>query len=318
MVTGARPWDTDRALDDGIARAVVRRLFRSVDAEALTWVGAGWDFDVYRSGDWAVRFPRRAAYGRRAWEVPLLRLVGPGLESLGIRVPVPLEERIAEDLFPYHVTLHRWVPGRDAATLGHDAGLAMLPTLGRALRLIHDTPRDACRALGLPNEEWLMRDRLRETRADLPELRGLVAAETDPVLHHRMEWAATLTDADVPPEPTGPHPLLHNDLATEHVLVDPGTGRLTGLIDWTDAGFGDPANDFVGVFAAWGRAGLEAALAGYGGGGPGLAERVIFMARVATLHWLHDALVRGEDGARQRRWIDHAFAGTHPAGPGPS
>lgn len=315
---GPRPWDTDRELDDDLARTVVRRLFPRVDGRALAWVGAGWDFDVYRSGEWAVRFPRRAAYGRRAWEGPLLRLVAPGLEAMGIRVPVPLEERIAEDLFPYHVTLHRWVPGREATVLDRDAALAMLPTLGRALRTIHDTPADACRDLGLPTEEWLMRDRLRETHADLPELRSLVPVEDDPVLHGHMAWAAALSEDDVPPEPTGPHPLLHNDLATEHVLVDPATGRITGLIDWTDAGYGDPANDFVGVFAAWGRPGLDAALGGYGGGGPGLVERVIFMARVATLHWLHDALVRGEDGARQRRWIDHAFAGRHAAGPGPS
>jgi aminoglycoside phosphotransferase (APT) family kinase protein len=41
--------------------------------------------------------------------------------------------------------------------------------------------------------------------------------------------------------------LVHRDLLTEHVLCDPNSGQLTGVIDWGDAGIDDPAVDFVGL-----------------------------------------------------------------------
>ena len=36
-------------------------------------------------------------------------------------------------------------------------------------------------------------------------------------------------------------PLAHNDLGAEHVLVDPATLAVTGIIDWSDAARADPA-----------------------------------------------------------------------------
>jgi aminoglycoside phosphotransferase (APT) family kinase protein len=36
----------------------------------------------------------------------------------------------------------------------------------------------------------------------------------------------------------------HNDLGIEHVLIDPGTWTVTGIIDWSDAAIVDPAIDF--------------------------------------------------------------------------
>lgn len=36
---------------------------------------------------------------------------------------------------------------------------------------------------------------------------------------------------------------LHGDLSPEHLLLDPGSGRVTALIDWADACLGDPAYD---------------------------------------------------------------------------
>ena len=46
-------------------------------------------------------------------------------------------------------------------------------------------------------------------------------------------WPATHPHA----APTG---FTHNDLGIEHVLVEPETGTVTGVIDWSDAAFADP------------------------------------------------------------------------------
>ncbi|OGM43819.1 hypothetical protein ABOM_007552 [Aspergillus bombycis] len=40
--------------------------------------------------------------------------------------------------------------------------------------------------------------------------------------------------------------LIHNDIKGEHILVD-SDGRITGLLDWADAGVGYPATDIAGL-----------------------------------------------------------------------
>lgn len=308
MSRSSHPWAADRPLDDPRARRVLAVAFPDLPLEGLVRAGSGWDYDVYRAGGWAFRFPRRAERsGDADWEIPLLRRVAPLMASRGVAVPVPERRASAEGLFPYPVTAHRWIPGRDASELPHAVVRDQLPLLGRCLRALHDLPPQELRALGVRPMGWPMARRLEETRDDLSELEGRLGPD-DREIRSLMDRMASLPAAEVPAEPSGPPRMLHADLAAEHILMDPATGRLTGLIDWSDASLGDPANDFVGVAAAWGREGLERALEGYGPADPGLRGRVAFMTRASSLHWLHDALLRGEDGARQRRWIRNALA----------
>ena len=41
--------------------------------------------------------------------------------------------------------------------------------------------------------------------------------------------------------------LVHNDLWPGNVLLDPASGRVTGIVDWERALYGDPLLDFVGM-----------------------------------------------------------------------
>jgi len=41
--------------------------------------------------------------------------------------------------------------------------------------------------------------------------------------------------------------LVHNDLWPGNVLLDPASGRVTGIVDWERALYGDPLMDFVGM-----------------------------------------------------------------------
>jgi aminoglycoside 2''-phosphotransferase len=43
--------------------------------------------------------------------------------------------------------------------------------------------------------------------------------------------------------------VVHGDLVGDHILVDEGSGRLTGIIDFSDVALGDPAQDFLGFWA---------------------------------------------------------------------
>jgi len=81
----------------------------------------------------------------------------------------------------------------------------------------------------------------------------------------------------VPAEYGGPMVLVHNDLLSGHILI--ARGRVTGIIDWTDAGFGDPAADFAGLAHWAGSRALEEALSAYGHPiDPGLPARARYAA----------------------------------------
>jgi aminoglycoside phosphotransferase (APT) family kinase protein len=41
--------------------------------------------------------------------------------------------------------------------------------------------------------------------------------------------------------------LVHNDIKGEHILADPQSGRITGILDWADAVIGSPAGDIAGL-----------------------------------------------------------------------
>ena len=77
----------------------------------------------------------------------------------------------------------------------------------------------------------------------------------------------------------------HNDLGIEHVLIDPATWTITGVIDWSDAAFVDPAYDFGLIYRDLGTAALEAALRSYRNEAEpvdALRERATFYARCSV------------------------------------
>jgi aminoglycoside phosphotransferase (APT) family kinase protein len=58
----------------------------------------------------------------------------------------------------------------------------------------------------------------------------------------------------------GPSRLAHDDISDDHILVQ--DGRISGIIDFSDASFGDPAIDF-GWFWRLGEDSVDAILAHY-------------------------------------------------------
>ena len=92
------------------------------------------------------------------------------------------------------------------------------------------------------------------------------------------------------PSPPPPDPaelvLCHNDLGAEHVLVDPSTFAVTGVIDWTDAAIADPAAEIGRLVRDLGAPRLDAVLGGLGAAGErraGLVERGWAYARCLIL-----------------------------------
>ncbi len=87
-----------------------------------------------------------------------------------------------------------------------------------------------------------------------------------------------------PPEPTT-LVFSHNDLGIEHVLVDPTSFDVTGIIDWGDAAIVDPAYDFGLIYRDLGPEALEAALGSYrlDGDAGRIREQARFYGRCSVL-----------------------------------
>ncbi|HEX9915916.1 MAG TPA: phosphotransferase, partial [Candidatus Bathyarchaeia archaeon] len=83
--------------------------------------------------------------------------------------------------------------------------------------------------------------------------------------------------------------------SSDHILHDPATGDLTGVIDWGDSCAGDPAYDITGLLADYGLAFAEAVVAAKGDPAEYL-ERAGFYARNIGVHQALHGLNVG-DGA---------------------
>ena len=160
-------------------------------------------------------------------------------------------------------------PGAEPHRRPHDATVATV--LGEFLAALHAMPvrqfAGVVATEGEPLSEWL------EGTLDN---HAVVEADVPPEYHD-----AVVTFLTSPPPDAGDTLVFsHNDLGIEHVLVDPQTCRVTGIIDWTDAAIVDPAYDLGLILRDLGPGALDHALTAYGAPDSGaLRERAVFYAR---------------------------------------
>ncbi|HEX5437792.1 MAG TPA: phosphotransferase [Gemmatimonadaceae bacterium] len=299
------PWEPDRTLTREMASALIREQFPAIESDGLTHLGSGWAFDAFLTTDgWVFRFPRRA------WCADLLepeqgvhRLVA---EALPPAVAVPRMELVGEPAlgFPYRFAGHRFLPGIAADAVEPGLLPILAQEIGAAIGAIHALPESAARAAGVSvpraddggGREWLERG-----RRTAFTLRGL-----DPGVDRALGW---LSEVSWPfPRFDGRLRLIHQDLSPEHVLADPATGHLVGILDWTDAILGDPARDFVFLVTWRGWELAEEVLRSYPHAlDPGFRERLRFMARLLSLMWLAMAHERRADLSKFIAGVHHAF-----------
>ena len=212
-------------------------------------IRGGWDsFTFLVDGDHILKFARNAdaAAGHRREAALLPKLAA----AVSFRVPEP-------DFFGTFGEEHTIIgyPRIEGRPLTENDGWR---ALAGALRELHGFPVDVAReALGEPGrvadwQRWYEEFAERVFRQVLPvlddELSMALAREFTVFLNGDWEFPPTL---------------VHRDLAPEHVLVD-DTGRLVGLIDFSDATIGDPAIDFAGLLPVLGPERIETLIADYG------------------------------------------------------
>lgn len=305
------PWSADRELTRAQAGAAIGSQFPELAALPVAPAGVGWDHDVYRVGEWMFRFPRRRVVAEdQPREIAVLALAAEALAGTGIRVPVVEKQARPCEHFPYPFTGARRIEGVPLDRVARLAPAAAR-ALGAALGALHALDRPRWAGLGLERERRDAGQRLAQLVARRDEVAGLLPPALAARCAPWLEGAVVL-----PPEPaTEPHP-IHDDLGADHVLVDPATGRIAGLLDFADAALGDAALDLAGLVAALGPAPVEAVASGWwkvvpaARRDPNLRPRAVFLGRVMALLWLADA-ARAGDGReldRHRLWVRRAFA----------
>ncbi|MEU8935807.1 aminoglycoside phosphotransferase family protein [Streptomyces sp. NPDC048409] len=150
------------------------------------------------------------------------------------------------------------IPGGTAEE--HDVSAVGEADLAGLLTGLREVPVRQAETLGVPRIPPRSLEALRRMAVPAAE-RLAVADEFDPapLLHFTSPGAVQLAAQP------GTAVLVHHDLKGEHLVVS-ADGRVRGVLDWTDAAVGDPAEDIAGLALAVGSgAAVRAAtLAGYG------------------------------------------------------
>ena len=248
----------------------------------------GWSYWTFAHGDRVFRFPRTAAdAGLLTRELRLLPVIAPHLPA-----PVPVAQWVGEwQGRPFAgYTAIEGEPLRREVLFGPGGG-NIARDVGQFLTALHNVPvEQVAEALETPLPDHIL-DQSPDPSDWLESIRMRVFPRLSATLRVAVDSGFTRYARDrlAPP----PH-LIHNDLGFVHLLEH--EGRLAGVIDFSDAGFGDPAGDFVGLLAGGGWHAVDDVVRFYDRSlGRGFHERVEFRYWTAPLYDILYGLDTGEE-----------------------
>ena len=301
------PWATDRELTVAQTGRAIRSQFPDIRANSVRLIGSGWDNDAFVVDDrWVFRFPRRRDMDEQLEkDRKLAPIVAQALSGLGVAVPAMTMLGEPCDDFPYRFGGYRLLPGVPADEIpeGQADPALVGEGLGAVLTRLHSLDADGLANVDLAIETNSPADSLAEVR----EVADALLRRENAEIRRHVQWV--LGSANAPSPYAGEPRFIHNDIASEHLLVDPQSGRLIGLLDFSDSAFGDPAQDFASLPSQLGWEATEAALDAYSLPiDHGFRERLEFLSRAYPIIWLNDVHLSGGDLEKHRRWVLEAFA----------
>jgi aminoglycoside phosphotransferase (APT) family kinase protein len=290
-----------------LARPLVGAV-AAVSREGSGWDHVAWRVDAVDGSAWIVR----AALGEQEpdWaesvrrEVAVMALARGRLGAI-VADAVVLDEAtrcLAHRRLPgvslQELVAHDRVPVGEVERLAGEIG-AMVATIA--------TIDPAASPEPVPHDD----DSIDAWRGELPTF----IAEVDHLLTAGEHAAVErfLAAVSPPPPEAAELVLCHNDLGGEHLLVDPTTFAITGVIDWTDAAVADPAAEVGRLLRDLGAPRLDALLDGIGASGvrrAALVERAWAYARCLVLEDLAHAVQHRPDlVAYEQASASRLFAG---------
>ncbi|MGC0141980.1 macrolide 2'-phosphotransferase [Pseudactinotalea sp. Z1732] len=219
--------------------ALARRHGLAIVADSIRLNEAGLDYRVaYANADdgerWILRIPRRSGMGKSiSAEAAVLAVVGQHLD-----VAVPQWQVANEELVAYPE-----LPGAPALTIDDGeptfhvdvASRTYAVEFGRLAAALQAIPRGALTEAEV--QDTTPEQVRAKHRADLEQVATAFRVADDLL----ARWHAWLDTDSYWPEWTA---FTHGELYQAHVLVDQ-QHRITGVLDWTTAGIGDPASDLM-------------------------------------------------------------------------
>lgn len=253
MYSGVRQGQVD------LARLVgrIRAEFPELGFRDAVLNDSGEDHAVVVLDDrWVFRFPRSAAAA--AGGVAERRL----LAALNPISPIatPRYEYVsrAGDFGGYQMIAGEELTEAVFAALPREAQGGVLDEIGRFLGVLHTQPQALVSRTGdetpIEGAAWFS-DRYVERRGRLAEALGPALLAAIDRFYEAFPAAVSTTETAV----------IHRDFSEDHILLDPQTRRLAGVIDFTDAALGDPAFDFAFLWS-YGRWAPPRALRSYASG----------------------------------------------------
>lgn len=265
-------------------RVLVQRHLPGLEIVSVARLGEGEDNVVYQvNEDLIVRASKEPMHERRRG---LIRREADLLATVAGLATLPVPEIVFADP-EAGVLSYIKLPGVPLNDHPEPPSSSLAPALGGFIGSLHRAP--------LGEVDWLV------PHDTPPMARWRTEAERDyvavvnliPAPERRLVEA--FLGRALPPEPRSAA-FCHNDLGSEHILVEAGSDTISGVIDWADAAIADPVVDLALILRDLGPGVLALTLQSYGGRFDDVDwERAVFYARCSLLEDIAYGVRTGTD-----------------------
>lgn len=233
------PLFTANTADAEQAYAIILDHYGSLDGHTIELFRDGFDHIVYVvDGEDAFRFPKNQEY---ADKLPVVsRFLQKFAPFSPIAVPVP------EVLSGYHITFEKYqfLPGKPlteklAGTFSDYNLENIAATIGSFLTALHSFPVTDAVDMGITKDSPLDEWQRRYAAAQQHVFPLLQKVDTEWIDNSFSHFFSVLSRHE--PEQV----VIHFDIKPDHIIVDPTSRNLNGIIDFGDMRIGDPAYDFT-------------------------------------------------------------------------
>ncbi len=268
-------------------RAAIHRIMPDLDIQSMVINHEGLVYDILIvNKEWVFRFAK-GEYGQELLDIEnqLIRLIEP---LVSLAVPSPALRRDGVIVYP---NLHGEIFYRNTwSGLEEKQQQKLADQLGLFLEELHNIPTS--------DLDWEIPFTIApvsyETWADIYE--RILTKVYPLLLPHQIDWAESLFEPIInQPEFFDFKPVLvHGDLAPYHILYSPKTASLTSVIDFWEAGMGDPAMDLGKLINHYGES-LVRKIASTYMDYKKILPRARFYAQAFEIKWILMAVESGED-----------------------
>jgi aminoglycoside phosphotransferase (APT) family kinase protein len=215
-------------VDEGTVRALLRDQFPQwADKRLHRIADSGTDNAIYRLGDeQGIRLPR--IHWAEAQIEKECRWLSKLAEDLPAAVPVPLAEGRPGHGYPFPWLVYPWLEGTSLDQSASDDWSVIAEDVAEFVLALEMIPPDGGPAPTRRGTPMAQFDEAVQWGID--QLVGVVDVD-----RARHVWRSALEAGDWPEDLVW----VHGDLLPGNILVS--NGRLSGIIDWSCAGVGDPA-----------------------------------------------------------------------------